>query len=250
MRIMIPRRKRHAEKEPHQDTVSAAAKANASSNTDEVMVANYGEIEAANAEIAWLKKRLTEAEEDCEKLSRKNIELDTKLFYCSKQAEVVQDLQKEVESYIIGLVQKAADAIEDPQDGDDGKSLAKKRDAAKTLWETFGGDGTALVKACKSLLGDAPLHGLFPEEDCIGTFEKDMSDFEEINWREKHKFGKIANSRFCGPYEFCDYEINEMSAEYLSYQVNLYKLGAMLTAEDTPIGALLAAPEFFLKDFC
>lgn len=111
--------------------------------------------------------------------------------------------------------------------------LERERDKAAELWNASGRNSAALLEACKSILGDKPLYMLFPEEDCLGTFERDISDFEDISWREKYHFGKIISSHFVTPggYEFCDYEIDTKSPEYLSYQVKLYKNAVLLMAK-------------------
>lgn len=219
--------------------------------TEEIQGQLALEIAAANVELSELKGLLSFAKRKNEQLFRENTEICAKLSSYRKQAELAQSLQEKIGDYIAMLVKKAVDEIKDPQEWDSVEILEEKRNKAMELWKTFGGDGTALLKICKSLLGDKPLYKLFPEEDCLGTFEKDMSDFEDIGWREKYRFGKIVDSHFVVPgcYEFCDYEIDVKSPGYLSYQTKLYKGAVMLIAKNNPIGMFLASPGFFLKDF-
>lgn len=110
----------------------------------------------------------------------------------------------------------------------------------------FSDETPYLSSACEEILGNIPIHTLFPEEDNLGLFE-DLTRHDEIYWREKAEFGNITTYKTYGMYEFCSYEIDYDSEEYKEYKKQLYTKATLLMAEQIPLHMLRLHPEFFFN---
>lgn len=158
----------------------------------------------------------------------------------------------DIGKHIIRQVEAALRMIPDFTDTSNipSEKLKKAYYTAQDLWVLFGENERFLRQACESLIAPGcSLYELFPEEDAIGRFEHDMTEGEEIEWRETFRFGEIVNSRFVGSYEFCDYEIDYSSDKYIAYRIKLYKTAVLFQAKDQPMELLRTDPEFFFGAF-
>lgn len=193
-----------------------------------------------------LTKNLKDVETENRRLTDELEDVNFELDDCRKHAEYLDAVCDSIRKSVIKKAESAIQAVPEPSETDPLEELKKRRDDAQKLWIRFGRNEVYLLKACEALIAPGKsLDKLLPEEDCNGTFERNMSEDEEIEWRENYEFGEIVDSRFVGMYEFCDYEIDRDCAEYIAYRIKLYKKAALLQVKNRPMEALCAAPEFF-----
>lgn len=164
--------------------------------------------------------------EELERIERQYIE----------QKELLDRIMPEIKEIVRSVIEHKL------RSGISGRELYEKfSDVDDGGWHPY----PCLVLACNKLLGNAPIHQLYPEEDNLGIFER-MDPYQEMEWRENKEFGEIVNSRFCGMYEFCDYEIDKENPEYKEYQKKLYEEAIRNLAQYAPAQMFGMEPAFFI----
>lgn len=163
-------------------------------------------------------------------------ELENVKLQSKEQKELLDSITPGIKEMVISVIEIEIKA------GISGRELYEKfSDADDGDWYPC----PCLVRACTKLLGNAPIHQLYPEEDNLGIFEC-MDPYQEMEWRENKAFGEIINSRFCGMYEFCDYEIDKESQEYKEYRKKLYEEAIRNLAQYAPAQMFGMDPAFFI----
>lgn len=157
----------------------------------------------------------------------------------NKISSVLFESEKAIKPYIKKKIEKKLNLKTDPIEVYNLFSSLDQDDI-------FSDETPYLSSACESILGNTPIHTLFPIEDNLGLFET-TTRHEEIYWREKAAFGKITDYKTCGMHEFCDYDIDYSSKEYEEYTNQLYTKAVLLMADEIPLLMLNLHPEFFLS---